>query len=122
MAIDATERVGNGLQLRDMTPGAVTALDSGNASYERITWSDKGDALAVLKGTEDRAYRDKLYAVRRRHRLRCRGAAESHLRPGRRQSFPEGMLDQPEPVAAVDRRSRGDHLRPLRAAQARHAG
>src|SRR5436190_1800480 len=40
-----------------------SALDSGNASYERITWSDKGDALAVLKGADDRAYRDKLYSV-----------------------------------------------------------
>ena len=40
-----------------------TALDSGSASYERISWSDKGDALAVLKGTDDRAYRDKFYSV-----------------------------------------------------------
>ena len=46
-----------------MTTGAVTPLDSGNATYERITWSDKGDALAVLKGTDDRAFRDKFYAV-----------------------------------------------------------
>jgi dienelactone hydrolase len=63
LAIDAQDKAGNGLQLRDMTTGSVTALDSGSASYERITWSDKGDALAVLKGTEDRAYRDKLYSV-----------------------------------------------------------
>src|SRR6185503_14397341 len=63
LAIDAQDKAGNGLQLRDMITGAVSALDSGNASYERITWSDKGDALAVLKGTEDRAYRDKFYAV-----------------------------------------------------------
>jgi dipeptidyl aminopeptidase/acylaminoacyl peptidase len=63
LAIDAQDKAGNGLQLRDMTTGAVSALDSGNASYERITWSDKGDALAVLKGTDDRAYRDKFYAV-----------------------------------------------------------
>ena len=62
-AIDAQDKAGNGLQLRDMTTGAVSALDSGNASYERITWSDKGDALAVLKGADDRAYRDKLYSV-----------------------------------------------------------
>jgi dipeptidyl aminopeptidase/acylaminoacyl peptidase len=63
LAIDAQDKAGNGLQLRDMTTGAVNALDSGSASYERITWSDKGDALAVLKGTEDRAYRDKFYAL-----------------------------------------------------------
>ena len=63
LAIDAQDKAGNGLQLRDMTTGAVNALDSANASYERITWSDKGDALAVLRGTEDRAYRDKFYAL-----------------------------------------------------------
>src|SRR4051812_26700350 len=63
LAIDATDKAGNGLQIRDMTTGAVTAVDSGNASYERITWSENGDALAVLKGTDNRAFRDKFYAV-----------------------------------------------------------
>ena len=63
LAIDAQDKAGNGIQLRDMTTGGVSVLDSGNASYERISWSDKGDALAVLKGTDDRAYRDKFYAV-----------------------------------------------------------
>ena len=62
-AIDAAETAGNGLQVRDMTSGAVTPIDSGSATYERITWSDNGEALAVLKGTDDRAYRDKLYSV-----------------------------------------------------------
>src|SRR6185503_11408061 len=62
-AVDATDKAGNGLQLRDMSTGAVSALDSSNATYERISWSDKGDALAVLKGTDNRAFRDKFYAV-----------------------------------------------------------
>jgi dipeptidyl aminopeptidase/acylaminoacyl peptidase len=63
LAIDAADKAGNGLQVRDMTSGAVTPLDSADASYERITWSDKGDALAVLRGTDDRAHRDKFYSV-----------------------------------------------------------
>ena len=62
-AIDATDKAGNGVQIRDMTSGVVTPLDSANATYERITWSDRGDALAVLKGSDDRAFRDKLYSV-----------------------------------------------------------
>ena len=62
-AIDAAEKAGNGVQVRDMSTGVVTAIDSGHASYERITWSENGDALAVLKGADDRAYRDKLYSV-----------------------------------------------------------
>jgi dipeptidyl aminopeptidase/acylaminoacyl peptidase len=62
-AIDAAEKAGNGVQVRDMSSGAVTPIDSGNASYERITWSEDGEALAVLKGADNRAYRDKLYSV-----------------------------------------------------------
>jgi dipeptidyl aminopeptidase/acylaminoacyl peptidase len=63
VAIDAQDKVGNGLEVRDMTTGVLSPLDNGGASYERITWSEKGDAIAVLKGTDDRAYRDKLYSV-----------------------------------------------------------
>ena len=62
-AIDAAEKAGNGLQIRDMTSGVVTPIDSANATYERITWSDSGEGLAVLRGKDDRAYRDKLYSV-----------------------------------------------------------
>jgi hypothetical protein len=61
--IDAQDRVGNGIQLRDLTKGTVTALDHGDAVYERLTWTEKGDGLAALKGTDDKALRDKRYAV-----------------------------------------------------------
>ena len=61
--IDAADQAGNGLQLRDMTSGAVRVLDSGKAWYERPTWTEKGDGLAVLKGREDKAYRDRLHSV-----------------------------------------------------------
>src|SRR4029079_19528975 len=30
---------------------------------ERLTWTEKGDGLTVLKGKEDRAFTDKMYAV-----------------------------------------------------------
>lgn len=63
LAIDAQDKVGNGIEVRDMTTGVLSPLESGSASYERITWSEKGDALAVLKGVDDKAYRDKLYSV-----------------------------------------------------------
>jgi dipeptidyl aminopeptidase/acylaminoacyl peptidase len=61
--IDAQDKIGNGVQLREMTRGTVDVLDSGNASYERPVWTEKGDGLSVLKGTDDRALRDKRYAV-----------------------------------------------------------
>ena len=61
--IDAQDKIGNGVQLRDMARGTVAVLDNGNASYERLVWTEKGDGLSVLKGTDDRALRDKRYAV-----------------------------------------------------------
>src|SRR5262245_10326432 len=63
LAIDAADKAGNGLQIRNMATGVVTPVDSANASYERISWSEKGDALAVLRGTDNRSFRDKFYAV-----------------------------------------------------------
>jgi dipeptidyl aminopeptidase/acylaminoacyl peptidase len=61
--IDAQDKVGNGVQLRDMAKGTVSVLDSGAATYERLAWTEKGDGLCVLKGTDDKTLRDKLYAV-----------------------------------------------------------
>ena len=61
--IDAADQDGNGVAVRQLESGAVLPLDSGKAWYEKPTWTEKGEALAVLKGTEDKAYKDKLYAV-----------------------------------------------------------
>ena len=61
--IDAVDQAGNGLQLRDNTTGIVRVLDSGKASYEQPMWTREGSGLAVLKGTEDKAYKDKRYAA-----------------------------------------------------------
>jgi dienelactone hydrolase len=62
-AIDAQDRIGNGIQLRDMAKGTIAVLDHGDAVYERLTWTEKGDGLAALKGTDDKALREKRYAV-----------------------------------------------------------
>jgi dipeptidyl aminopeptidase/acylaminoacyl peptidase len=61
--IDAEDKIGNGISVRDMKTGSVAPIDSGKASYEKAAWNEDGDALAVLKGVEDKAYEDKLYAV-----------------------------------------------------------
>jgi dipeptidyl aminopeptidase/acylaminoacyl peptidase len=61
--IDATDKIGNGVQLRNMLTGTVTSLDTDTANYERLSWTEKGDGLTVLKGKEDRAYTDKMYEI-----------------------------------------------------------
>src|SRR5260221_667028 len=95
LAIDAQDKAGNGLQLRDMTTGAVSALDSASASYEHITWSEKGDALAVLKGNDDRAYRDKLYTVVGLTDLAAATPTKVIFDPAADSSVPKGMSVSP---------------------------
>lgn len=61
--IDANEKSGNGIQARNMSNGAVLPLDSDKAIYRGLNWTEKGDALAAVKGVEDKGYEDKLYSV-----------------------------------------------------------
>ena len=63
LAIDAAEKTGNGLQLREMSTGSLTPVDSAKASYKSISWTEKGDGLAVLKGTDDKTLEEKPYRV-----------------------------------------------------------
>ncbi len=63
LVIDAADQAGNGLQIRDMSSGVITSLETGKAFYERMSWTDEGDALAMLKGTDDRQYRERLFSV-----------------------------------------------------------
>ena len=63
LLIDAQGLAGNGLQLRDMAKGTVVSLDNDKAAYKSLAWTEKGEALAVLKGKEDKAYEDKLWSV-----------------------------------------------------------
>ena len=55
--------VGNGLQIRDMQTGAITPLETSQAFYERLAWAEEGDALALLKGKDDRQYRERMFSV-----------------------------------------------------------
>ncbi len=61
--IDAADQAGNGLQIRDMSAGTITSLETDKAFYERMAWTSEGDAISMLKGTDDRAFRERLYSV-----------------------------------------------------------
>jgi dipeptidyl aminopeptidase/acylaminoacyl peptidase len=96
LVIDAPDKAGNGVQLRDMETGVVAVLDSDKASYERLAWTREGDGLAVLKGTEDKRYTDKVYAV---IGFTGFGAGRAPQRvmydPAADKTFPEGMSVSP---------------------------
>jgi len=61
--VDAQEKSGNGVQARSMKTGVILPLDNDKAIYKRLTWTEKGDGLTVLKGKDDDDYEDKLYSV-----------------------------------------------------------
>ncbi len=61
--IDQRDQIGNGVQLREMATGVVRALDAEKAKYQRLTWADTGDALAVLRTRADSATKDTLSTV-----------------------------------------------------------
>ncbi len=117
--IDAQDKVGNGLQLRDMSRGTVAVLDSGNASYERPAWTEKGDGLSVLKGSDDRALRDKRYVVLGFTGFGAGAPQKASYDPSSDKAFPAGMTISPNRDAAVDRGPAGADVRHPHSAAAR---
>jgi dipeptidyl aminopeptidase/acylaminoacyl peptidase len=51
-AVDAADEHGNGLYLIELATGLRRVLDGERARYSRLTWSEDGTALAVLRGTD----------------------------------------------------------------------
>ncbi len=57
--VDATVKDGNGLFVFDTRSGRITTLDNDAKSYNRLTWSEDGTALAVLKGADVEKMRER---------------------------------------------------------------
>ena len=99
--IDAMGMTGNGLQLRNMDNGAVLSLDNDKANYRSLTWTEKGEALACLKGKEDKAYEDKMHSILGFRGFDAAGpdAAAGLVKvaydPKDDKSFPQGMTISP---------------------------
>ena len=63
LALDARNQAGNGLLMQNVTTGVILPLDTDEASYEALKWTEEGDGLALVKGKKDKKYQEKLYAV-----------------------------------------------------------
>jgi dipeptidyl aminopeptidase/acylaminoacyl peptidase len=92
--IDATGKAGNGVFLRNMSSGQVLAPESDKARYTSLSWSEEGDALAVLKAIEDEGYEDPLHQVIGFRNL-DRNLVKTTFDPAGREDFPEGMTVSP---------------------------
>ena len=54
--IDAQDKAGNGVAIREMDSGVIRPLDADSkAVYSRLTWTEEGNGLSALKGTDERA-------------------------------------------------------------------
>jgi dipeptidyl aminopeptidase/acylaminoacyl peptidase len=54
--IDASDKNGNGLYLADLNSNVRKPLDNADMDYSRMSWNEKGTALAVLKGKEKEGF------------------------------------------------------------------
>jgi dipeptidyl aminopeptidase/acylaminoacyl peptidase len=91
LVIDAADQAGNGLQIRDMSTGTITSLDTDKAFYERMDWTTEGDAISMLKGTDDRQFRERLYSVVGFTGFGSGTPKKVVYNPKDDKSFPEGM-------------------------------
>lgn len=62
-AVDAANSQGNGLYLLTLASNSVSVLDSDEAGYQGINWTEKGDAFAALKFKKDKKYTQEKGAV-----------------------------------------------------------
>lgn len=102
---DTADGVGNGVSLRALATGTVRVLDSAKASYERLHWMEEGDALAVLRGEEDKAYDDRLYSAIGFRDLDAATPARAEYVPVKDAAFPPEMTISPnrDPEWTADR-------------------
>ena len=93
--IDARDKAGNGVTLRNMSTGALQSLDSAAAVYKGLNWTEKGDGLAAIRGVDDKAFEDKLYSVVAFKGFGSGAPVKSVYDPKTDKSFPAGMTISP---------------------------
>jgi hypothetical protein len=55
--IDAANKSGNGIYLFHVPSSTTKLVDSDTATYRSLNWTEKGEALALLKMIKDKAYK-----------------------------------------------------------------
>jgi dipeptidyl aminopeptidase/acylaminoacyl peptidase len=93
--VDAAQKDGNGLFVIDLRTGRVQALDNAARNYNRLTWSEDGLALAVLKGVDVEKMRERdnmLVAFPNVQAALDAEPAGVTLDPAKAEGFPKGSV------------------------------
>ncbi|WP_199120594.1 prolyl oligopeptidase family serine peptidase [Pedobacter sp. ASV28] len=89
--VDANGQNANGLFLRDMKTGLITALDNDKAVYKSITWNEEGNAFALLKSNKDEKYKDEVLSIIGINKINGDLTAKVIYKGIDDNSFPKGM-------------------------------
>jgi dienelactone hydrolase len=90
------DRVGDGVQLRDLRTDVVRVLDNASAVYRSLAWADSGEALAAIRETPDSAARDTSVAVVAFNDFGASGPVRHVLDLAARADAPAGMAVSPD--------------------------
>jgi dipeptidyl aminopeptidase/acylaminoacyl peptidase len=93
---DAQDKEGNGVQAMNMDTGAILPLDSAKANYKGLEWTEKGDGLTTVRGIEDKAWEEKLYALVAFKNFSAAKPEKIVFDPTKDKSFPAGMTISPD--------------------------
>src|SRR5439155_12328786 len=61
--IDVEGHTGNGVQVLNVSTGALKPLDTGDQLYSNLSWRGKSDDLVAFRSRADSAFQDTSYAV-----------------------------------------------------------
>ncbi len=104
--VGTVDKAGNGLQVRDMGTGAIRSLESDDrATYSRMSWSEDGESLSLLKALEDRTPGTFRYFVMGLTGFGAATPQKTVFNPATSPDFPAGMMVSPNrnPTWSADR-------------------
>jgi len=61
--VDATGENGNGVFIRDMKTGLITALVNDKATFSKINWNEEGTAFTLVKNKKEKGYKSPVYTT-----------------------------------------------------------
>ncbi|HEX2165945.1 MAG TPA: prolyl oligopeptidase family serine peptidase, partial [Longimicrobiales bacterium] len=89
--METPDRVGNGVQLRDMRTSVVRSLESDRLLYRHLAWVDSSRAISIVRGEFDSESNDTTFSIRVFRDLGPDGAAETlTFDPAVTDGFPAG--------------------------------